>query len=93
MSSNNRNRIRAQAAKICAIAASGGVAVQSWPSSSIRLCREYRVISRETDSSEEAIALAYRAWEYVMSEISPRQWTSETDAEAEALIRDGWFSS
>lgn len=89
MSRDNRNRTRAQAAKICAIAASGGVAVQSWPPTEMQLCREYGVISSEIGASASALNLAHFAWDYVISKINSN-WTCEIDAEAEALIRDGW---
>lgn len=55
----------------------------------MQLCREYGVISSEIGASASALNLAHFAWDYVISKINSN-WTCEIDAEAEALIRDGW---
>lgn len=84
-------RVREEAALICAIAASGGV----WCGDKRR--RTYGDIHLWLGSSDDAFRLALDAWDNVKSRGCHRSMTNEEapwspglDAEAAALLEDGW---
>jgi hypothetical protein len=83
-------KVREEAARICAIAASSG---DDYP----RPCYDQEIAidlglyrgSASATMKVPAIALAVAAWTRVF-DASDEMWSRATDAEAEALLRTGW---
>lgn len=79
MKTRYSKRVREEAALICAIAASGGGDLWSYPTVAEAL---------ELARFGKAHRLAYDAWASLIDVYDSRD--VERDAEAEALIRTGW---
>lgn len=85
-------RVRAQAALICAIAASGGVRMFHAGLRRSVWSRAYYDIARRlgVSTETEAYALAVAAWGYAKTGYPECPWHTHADADAEALLRTGW---
>lgn len=89
-------RTREGAAMVCAIAASTPADLAeaerwglNYPSS---MRPTYDEVGKWLGwlSDDDRVALAECAWTAVFDTLSEQNWTPEIDAEAEALLRDGW---